>query len=124
MRRGPVKRGKQPPTGRSPIMGGHFNRLTPAEAERLALLSEELGEAVQAIGKVLRHGYESYDPTRPPEQRQSNRRDLEDEIGHVQAAVLLMKAFGDLRDDGIIAATLRKMERTKPFLHHQDGSDG
>ena len=33
-----------------------FNGLTPAEAERLALLMEECGEVVQIIGKVLRHG--------------------------------------------------------------------
>jgi hypothetical protein len=43
----------------------HFNRLTPAEAERLALLLEELGEAQQIIGKILRHGYESYHPDDP-----------------------------------------------------------
>lgn len=35
-------------------MADHFNGLTPAEAERLALLLEELGEAQQAIGKILR----------------------------------------------------------------------
>jgi len=33
--------------------------LTPAEAERLAMLAEEAGEIIQAIGKALRHGYES-----------------------------------------------------------------
>lgn len=43
----------------------HFNGLTPAEAERLALLSEELGEAQQAIGKILRHGYDSSNPVDP-----------------------------------------------------------
>ena len=36
-----------------------FNKLSAAEAERLALLLEELGEAQQAIGKILRHGYEN-----------------------------------------------------------------
>ena len=35
----------------------HFNGLTPAEAKRLALLAEECGEVLQAIGKVLRHGF-------------------------------------------------------------------
>ena len=43
----------------------HFNQLTPAEAERLALLLEELGEAQQAIGKILRHGYASTHPANP-----------------------------------------------------------
>ncbi len=32
----------------------HFNELTPAEAERLAYLAEECGEAIQIIGKILR----------------------------------------------------------------------
>ena len=34
-----------------------FNELSPAEVERLAILAEEMGEAIQVIGKVLRHGY-------------------------------------------------------------------
>lgn len=34
-----------------------FNDLSNAELERLALLLEELGEAQQVIGKILRHGY-------------------------------------------------------------------
>lgn len=52
-----------------------FNRLTPAEAERLALLAEECGEAIQAIGKILRHGYES----NHPEFTETNRTQLPDE---------------------------------------------
>lgn len=40
----------------------HFNQLTPAEAERLAMLAEECGEVIQVIGKILRHGYDSYHP--------------------------------------------------------------
>ena len=43
------------------------NGLNDAEAERLAILLEEFGEAQQAVGKILRHGYESYDPSRDEE---------------------------------------------------------
>lgn len=43
-------------------MQKHFNKLTPAQAERLAMLSEECGEVVQMVGKILRHGYENYHP--------------------------------------------------------------
>lgn len=43
----------------------HFNGLTPAQAERLAMLAEECGEVIQVIGKILRHGYDSYHPDRP-----------------------------------------------------------
>ena len=35
----------------------NFNQLTPAETERLAILAEECGEVIQAVGKILRHGY-------------------------------------------------------------------
>ena len=40
----------------------NFNKLTAAQTERLAILSEELGEAQQAIGKIMRHGYDSCNP--------------------------------------------------------------
>lgn len=43
----------------------HFNGLTPAQAERLAMLAEECGEVIQIIGKILRHGYDSWHPDRP-----------------------------------------------------------
>ena len=43
----------------------HFNQLTPAQAERLAMLIEECGEVIQIAGKILRHGYNSYHPERP-----------------------------------------------------------
>ena len=43
----------------------HFNKLTPAEAERLAMLAEECGEVIQVIGKIMRHGYDSYHPADP-----------------------------------------------------------
>lgn len=35
----------------------HFNRLTPGQLERLAVLVEECGEAIQAVGKIMRRGW-------------------------------------------------------------------
>lgn len=46
-------------------MEKHFNNLTPAQAERLAMLIEECGEVIQVAGKILRHGYDNYHPDRP-----------------------------------------------------------
>ena len=43
-------------------MGKFSNDLTDAEVERLAVLAEEMGEAIQCIGIILRHGYESWNP--------------------------------------------------------------
>ena len=117
------KPGRPDPKQEAPVTE-HFNGLTPAEAERLALLSEELGEAVLAIGKILRHGYESCDPRRPYGERQTNRRDLEDELGDVQAAVLMMTEAGDISASEISFAISRKIKSARPFLHHQDQSDG
>ena len=43
-------------------MGDHFHGLSPAEAERLYVLAEECAEVVVVVNKILRHGYESYNP--------------------------------------------------------------
>lgn len=61
---------------------GHFNGLTPAEAERLAMLAEEAGEIIQAVGKILRHGYSSYHPDDPegPDNRDRLQREVDDLI--------------------------------------------
>jgi hypothetical protein len=82
-------------------MKGEFsNGLTPAQLERLAFLSEELGEAQQAIGKIVRHGYDSYNPLVLT--NSNNREDLEKEIGlesRVQFA-RSAKATPKEKDDG------------------------
>ena len=93
----------------------HFNKLTPAEAERLALLSEELGEATQAIGKILRHGYESTHPDGGP----TNREALEREIGDIRCALRLLCDAGDLNNGAIELASGRKSVTVKKYLHHQ-----
>ena len=93
----------------------HFNGLTEAEAERLALLLEEMGEAQQAIGKILRHGYESTHPDGGP----TNRESLERELGDVQAAINMLIDARDLRQMEIDAARLRKRKRVQQYLHHQ-----
>jgi NTP pyrophosphatase (non-canonical NTP hydrolase) len=93
-----------------------FNDLSHAETERLALLLEELGESQQAIGKILRHGYESVNPLHagPP-----NRAALEREIGDVLAALDLMVDAGDLKRSLIETARRKKHERVEKYLHHQ-----
>jgi NTP pyrophosphatase (non-canonical NTP hydrolase) len=81
--------------------------LSPGEVERLAILAEECGEVSQAIGKVLRFGWESTSPYggRPG---RPNRGALEREIGNVRAIVNLMIDAGDLD-----LAELQSWQRTK-----------
>ncbi len=74
-------------------MSDHFNQLTPAEAERLAMLAEEAGEIVQVVGKILRHGFDSYHPENP---QTTNRMLLEGEINDLYAVVGLLAEAGDI----------------------------
>lgn len=93
----------------------HFNGLTPAQAERLALLIEELGEAAQAAGKILRHGYESRHPNGGP----TNRENLEKELGDVRFANDLLCGSSDVSRLSIVSAIQKKTGTVQPFLHHQ-----
>ena len=93
----------------------HYNGLLPAEAERLALLREECGEVQHAIGKILRHGWESTHPDGGP----TNREALQCEIGHVYAAVELMTLCAqDLDFTAIGRSCGDKVEKVKKYLHY------
>lgn len=92
-----------------------FNKLKPSEAERLALLAEEMGEAIQVIGKILRHGFDSVHPNGGP----NNRTLLEKELGDVRHAMIRMCEAGDLDKDSIHAAAEAKRESVEQYLHHQ-----
>lgn len=94
-------------------MSDHYNKLTPAEAERLAMLAEECAEVIQIVGKVLRHGYESCHPNGG----EDNRTLLETEITDLRAVILAMVACGDisLRTRGVVDTWERKLQ----YTHHQ-----
>lgn len=94
------------------------NGLNDAQGERLALLLEEMGEAQQVIGKILRHGYESYHPRFP---EKTNRQDLEKELGHVMLTVQMMIKKGDLIEKEILDYRLDKSLSIGDYLHHQEG---
>jgi hypothetical protein len=95
---------------------GHFNELTPAELERLALAAEEMGEAIQIIGKIMRHGYQCYNPD--DAHQVPNRLLLEKEIGHVTFAIMLMENAGDLNRVSVGNHLLRKKLTITKWLHH------
>lgn len=101
----------------------NFNQLTPAEAERLAFLAEECGELIQAIGKVLRHGYDNYNPLLEDDSP-DNRRNMVKEMGDVRAAMLLMCNAADVRLEDIIFNADIKLTTIDQWMHHQGKKDG
>lgn len=95
----------------------HFNGLLPAEAERLALLAEESAELIQIIGKILRHGYESYNPD--DTYAGSNREQLEAEIGDVVFSIELMQLSDDIDKRNVDIGREIASEKKPKYLHHQ-----
>lgn len=95
-----------------------FNGLTSAQLERLALLSEECGEVVQAIGKIMRHGYGSYHPK--DRKMTSNRTLLEKELGDVETAMKLLFESDDIDPHSVDEFQEKKILNVSKYLHHQD----
>ncbi|HCO91067.1 MAG TPA: hypothetical protein DIT40_08855 [Alphaproteobacteria bacterium] len=94
----------------------HFNNLTPAQAERLAMLAEECGEVIQAVGKILRHGYDSYHPEEAakfPENRQTNRDALVRELTDLSAVIVMIEQDAVIVSfDAVTTALRHKMRYT------------
>jgi hypothetical protein len=93
----------------------HFNNLTPAEAERLSFLAEEMGEAIQSIGKILRHGYRN---SNHENKGDTNRELLSKELGHVDAGIYLLCRNGDQYAPTITKYRKQKLKELPKWLHH------
>lgn len=89
--------------------------LTPAENERVALIAEECGEVVQVVGKILRHGLESWNPVNAD--HRTNRQLLEVEIGHVLTATDMLCSVGVLDMGSIERARIAKHASVVRWLH-------
>ena len=94
----------------------NFNKLTSPQTERLALLAEECGEVIQAIGKIFRHGYKSSHPNIPD---RSNKEDLEKEIGHIKCAMGFLYENDDIQEERVNEYWLKKQFEVQKYLHHQ-----
>jgi len=94
----------------------HYNQLTPAEAERLALLIEELGEAQQIAGKILRHGYESVNPFEPS---YTNRQRLVQELGDILVVLDFLIDSDDIKQSDLDDRKRVKHHKIWDWLHHQ-----
>lgn len=95
------------------------NNLSDAQLERLAILSEELGEAQQMVGKILRHGWISFSPF--DEDKTPNQMLLTKELGDILYAIKLLESNGELLFTDIEQFAISKQERIKPYLHHNSG---
>ena len=84
-------------------------------AERLILLAEECSEVIQIISKILRFGYSSSNPKilNSP----LNRELLEQEIAHVQVAIMILNYHGEINGDRIKQFVADKLE-DKDFFNH------
>ena len=96
-------------------MTDHFNGLTPAQAERLAMLIEECGEVIHIAGKILRHGYDSYHPAdRTVTNRELLGRELTDLYAVASSLCRDKVPEGSLHDQD--RAWLKKLR----YAHHQE----
>jgi len=103
-------------------MTKHFNKLTPAEAERLAMLAEECAEVVKAVTKILRHGYASWNPDDPAANAspssKTNRHTIRLEMIDVLAVMEVMFKAGDIDVPGQ-ADVLAALDKKLRYAHHQ-----
>ena len=91
----------------------HFNQLSPARAERLAILAEECGEVVQIVGKILRHGYQG----KHPDTGVTNTQALEEELGHLEYAISRL-VLHDVDPSEVRRHATNKMHTIHQWLHH------
>jgi hypothetical protein len=101
-------------------MTQHYNKLTEIQQELLALLSEEAAESIHMIGKIMRHGLDSRDPTQVAGPYMTNRDDLETEIGHLHAAIQLLVFYQVLDMENMEEATHDKLDAVGEWLHHAE----
>lgn len=99
----------------------NVNELSPAQEERLVILTEEANEVGKEVCKILRHGYFSYHPDDP---QTINRELLQNEIIDLLGVLYEMVRKGDiglpsqewLSDPLIKQAWAKKLQ----YCYHQD----
>lgn len=91
-------------------------QFTPQQYERMAILFEEIGEALQALGKVQRHGFYSSNPYKPDDG--DNQNQLEREIGHVVAAISLLSEVTEVDLSRIGKHVDLKTQSVQKWLHY------
>lgn len=97
-----------------------IHNLTPAEIERLTCLAEEAAEIVQAVTKILRHGWDSCHPDQDGHNVFSNRDQLSKELGDLRAIHALFLQSKDLRNTDYVMYAVDKLQRVQKYLHEPE----
>lgn len=100
-------------------MQSKFSQLTEAETERLAMLAEECAEVIQIVGKILRHGYNSWHPDNPAH---NNRWLLRKEIVDVIAVLSAMDNSEDINLPAKVESE-QAWNRKLRYCHYQGDED-
>ena len=93
-----------------------MSNLSAAEIERLAIIAEECGEVTQIVGKILRHGFNSYSPFDP--KKVGNNVKLEKELGDILFIMNMCHEKGDIDMERIKYYAKEKSNRVNKYLHH------
>ena len=96
----------------------HFNMLTEPQHERLAILVEDCAEVIHIAQKIMRHGYESTNPTKPVKERITNRGLLEVELGQLEWIIKQMLLADDINVEYISDSKESRAEKIAPYIHH------
>jgi hypothetical protein len=97
-------------------MTKHINKLTAAEAERLALLAKEMGDVIQLVGNIFLNGYEHESCA---ESDSTNRDFLEHHLGNVEHVIERLCNSKDIDADDLHAQSERYARTIGTFLNHQ-----
>jgi hypothetical protein len=71
----------------------------------------------QAVGKILRHGYDSVNPN-VPTGLNNNRSDLVREVGDVLTVLGLLFEAKDLNEEAVAQRVISKTVKVRQYLHH------
>lgn len=96
------------------------NNLSPAEIERLTHVAEEAAEVVQAVTKILRHGWTSTHPAFP---EHNNREHLVREMGDLRGAFTLLVQAKEAHVWEYQKFAMDKLQRMQKYLHCQENID-
>lgn len=98
------------------------NEPSACERELLEMLAEEASEVVQAVTKILRHGWDSYDPTVPVHRRVSNRDHLRKECVEVSAIYEQLVRNGSVNNFNAASLYLAWKKKLR-YTHHQQEAE-